>query len=444
MLDAPIGPTIARMTGPVVLGILAILTFNLVDTWFIGLIGARELAAVSFTFPVCFVVMNVAMGIAAATTSVSAHLLGQNQRGRAGSLNTHALCLSAAVIIPLSLLGMLTIDPLFRLLGAAEDLLPLIREFMLPWYGGVVLLALPMTAHGSIRATGDTRTPAIVMGKAGLINGLLDPLFIFVFGWGMAGAAWATVFSWAYASVAALRALHGTGLMTFSALPSQSWQRSARTLIHLSWPAAITHLMGPLSAAVITIMAAAHGHEAVAAFGVGTRIESLALVVTMGLGSALAPFIGQHMGAGRHERIIEALRLSLRFSIAWGIGISILLWLGSDLIAGLFSDDHQVQQGLAAFLHLVPAGFAGAGTFMVIVATLNALRRPLLGTLLNALRLFGVVLPAAWLGSEMGGLEGLYAGLALANLSTGLLAAVWFMASVRKRDWLSTVDASHT
>lgn len=442
MLEAPIGPTIARMTYPVILGILAILTFNLVDTWFIGLIGTRELAAVSFTFPVCFVVMNVAMGIAAATTSVSSHLLGQNQRSRAGSLNTHALWLSAAVIAPLSLLGMLTIDPLFRALGAADDLLPLIREFMLPWYGGVVLLALPMTAHGSIRATGDTRTPAIVMGKAGVLNGLLDPLFIFVFGWGMAGAAWATVFSWAYASVAALRALNATGLMTLVPQPAQPWRRSARTLIHLAWPAALTNLLGPLSAAVITLIVAHHGHEAVAAFGVGTRIESLALVVTMGLGSALAPFIGQNLGAGHHDRIIAALRLSVRFSIAWGLGMSLLLWLGSDAIARLFSTDPQVQTSLAAFLHLVPMGFAGAGTFMVVVSTLNALRRPLLGTLLNTGRLVVVVLPAAWIGSEWRGLEGLYAGLALAHLLTGLGAALWFMRGVKHRNWLPVAGAT--
>jgi putative MATE family efflux protein len=442
VLDAPIGPTIARMTVPVILGILAILTFNLVDTFFIGLIGTRELAAVSFTFPVCFVVMNVAMGIAAATTSVSAHLLGQNQRSRAGSLNTHALWLSAAVILPLSLLGILTINPLFLALGAPEDLLPLIREFMLPWYGGVVLLALPMTAHGSIRATGDTRTPALVMGKAALINGLLDPVFIFALGWGISGAAWATVLSWAYASLAALRALHGTGLMRLTALPEQPWQRSSRTLIHLSWPAAITNLLGPLSAAVITLMTARYGHEAVAAFGVGTRIESLALVVTMGLGSALAPFIGQNLGAGHHDRILAALRLSLRFSIVWGLGMSLLLWLASDPIARLFSEDPQVQASLAAFLHLVPMGFAGAGTFMVVVSALNALRRPLPGTLLNAGRLFGVVLPAAWLGSDLSGLEGLYAGLALANLLTGLGAALWLMRGMQRGGWLPAAGAN--
>jgi Na+-driven multidrug efflux pump len=238
-----------------------------------------------------------------------------------------------------------------------------------------------------------------------------------------------------------LRALNATGLMTLSPLPAQSWQRSAQTLIHLAWPAALTNLLGPLSAAVITLIVAHHGHEAVAAFGVGTRIESLALVVTMGLGSALTPFIGQNLGAGHHDRIIAALRLSVRFSIAWGLGMSLLLWLGSDAIAGLFSSDPPVQASLAAFLHLVPIGFAGAGTFMVVVSTLNALRRPLLGTVLNTGRLFVVVLPAAWLGSEWHGLEGLYAGLALAHLLTGLCTALWFMHSMKHRNWLPVAGA---
>lgn len=433
MLHGPIAPLLIRMTGPVVLGILLILFFNVVDTYFVGLLGTRELAALSFTFPVSFIVMNIAMGLAAAATSAGSMLLGQGDTARAKRINAHALLLAIVVIVPISVIGILTLDPLFTLLGAGADLLPLIREFMVPWYLGVVFLALPMTAHGAIRATGNTRTPSIVMGIAGVINGILDPIFIFVFEWGMRGAAIATVVSWLFASTAAIMALNRIGYLSLRPLAEQPWWRSCRELLKVALPAATTNLLGPLSAAIVTAIVATHGAEAVAAYGVGTRIEALALVVIMALASAVSPFIGQNYGAGQHHRIAQGLRVVFQLTIGWALLSAVLLYAGGAFVASLFSEVPSIQQDIVLFLQLVPIGYAGLGLIMIIGAALNVLRRPLLGTAINVGRLFLIALPAAWLGNAWNGLTGMFMGLAGANLLAGFAAIFWFRTNIRSK-----------
>lgn len=433
MLHGPIAPLLIRMTGPVVLGILLILLFNVVDTYFVGLLGTRELAAISFTFPVSFIVMNIAMGLGAAATSVGSMRLGQGDTERAQRLNGHALLLSISVIVPISLLVIAILDPLFRLLGAGEDLLPLIRDYMVPWLLGVVFLAIPMTAHGAIRATGDTRTPSIVMGIAGMLNGIMTPIFIFVFEWGVRGAAIGTVLSWMFASTASIVALHRIGYLSFRSLATQSWLRSFRELMKVALPASVTNLLGPLSAAIITAIVATHGAEAVAAFGVGTRIEALALVVIMALASAVSPFIGQNYGAGHHHRIAEGLRVVFLLSLAWALFSTVLLYFCGGAIASLFSEEASIQADIVLFLQLVPIGYVGLGLIMIIGAALNVLRRPMVGTTINVGRLFLLALPAAWMGNEMYGLTGLFVGLAGANLLAGLGAVIWFRTNIRSR-----------
>jgi putative MATE family efflux protein len=433
MLHGPIAPLLIRMTGPVVLGILLILLFNVVDTYFVGLLGTRELAALSFTFPVSFIVMNIAMGLAVAATSVASLRLGQGETDLARRINGHALILSIAVIVPISLFGIAIIDPLFGLLGAGDDLLPLIRDYMVPWFLGVVFLAIPMTAHGAIRATGDTRTPSIVMGIAGLLNGILAPIFIFVLDWGVRGAAIATVISWIFASAAAVWALHRIGYLSFAPLAAQPWLRSFRELSKVAAPAAVTNLLGPLSAAIITAIVATHGAAAVAAFGVGTRIEALALVVIMALASAVSPFIGQNYGAGHHHRIAAGLRVVFQLSLGWALLSAITLYVCGGWLAQLFSEEASIQADIVLFLQLVPIGFAGLGLIMIIGAALNVLRRPVIGTAINVGRLFLLALPAAWIGNETHGLTGLFIGLAGANLLAGIAAVIWFRTNIRSK-----------
>lgn len=437
LIHAPIAPTLRKMTIPMIVGIMAILLFNLVDTFFIGLMGARELAAVSYTFPVSFVLMNIAMGIGIGTATILSAKIGSGDKRSAKRICTHALLLAVVSAIPLSLFGIVTLSPLFTLLGADENTIPLISDYMGIWFAGLVLLFIPMIGNSTIRATGDTKTPSIIMALAGLANGIMDPILIFGLGpipaLGIKGAAIATVGSWLVASVAVIYLLayhkkmitfQGFGLSRLSStLPAilQDW----RSTLRIGIPAATTNLLGPIALGVLTRLVSDYGEAAVAGYGVGTRIESVAMVVIMALSSVMTPFVGQNYGAGKQLRIKESLKITLIFTVCWELFITLVLLLTATPIATLFNDDAAVISTTTLFLCILPISYGCQGMVMVICSTLNALQRPALGMAINLSRLFVLTIPLAYWGESAFGLKGIFIGISAANIIAGLGALLW-------------------
>ncbi|HHW4403299.1 TPA: MATE family efflux transporter [Aeromonas hydrophila] len=434
LLTAPMTSVLLRMTGPMILGIVAILAFNLVDTFFIGMLGTQALAAISFTFPVTFVVTSLAMGLGAGLSAVMGHALGQGKHDEAARITTDNLFLAVLLVALIALAGALTIHPLFRLLGASDELIALIYDYMLIWYLTVPMLVLPMVGNAAIRATGDTKTPSLVMTVAGLVNGVLDPLLIFGIGpfpaWGIRGAAIATSLSWLMAMLVSLYILrHREGLLRWRLSPRPQLLAHWRALLHVAVPASFTNMLNPLANAVLMTIFAGLGTEVVAAYGAASRVEALLLIVMMALSSVLAPFISQNCGAGNPVRAKAALQFCMRFALLFQLAVYALTWLLAPFIAELFSDHPQVVRLIVLYLHLVPIGYGFQGMVMLLASALNGVRASSVSFLFNGLRLFVFLLPGAWLGAKLGGEQGIYLGILVANLAAGILA--WWYARHR-------------
>ncbi|MFM4809911.1 MATE family efflux transporter [Aeromonas hydrophila] len=434
LLTAPMTSVLLRMTGPMILGIVAILAFNLVDTFFIGMLGTQALAAISFTFPVTFVVTSLAMGLGAGLSAVMGHALGQGKHDEAARITTDNLFLAVLLVALIALAGALTIHPLFRLLGASDELIALIYDYMLIWYLTVPMLVLPMVGNAAIRATGDTKTPSLVMTVAGLVNGVLDPLLIFGIGpfpaWGIRGAAIATSLSWLMAMLVSLYILrHREGLLRWRLSPRPQLLAHWRALLHVAVPASFTNMLNPLANAVLMTIFAGLGTEVVAAYGAASRVEALLLIVMMALSSVLAPFISQNCGAGNPARAKAALQFCMRFALLFQLAVYALTWLLAPFIAELFSDHPQVVRLIVLYLHLVPIGYGFQGMVMLLASALNGVRASSVAFLFNGLRLFVFLLPGAWLGAKLGGEQGIYLGILVANLAAGTLA--WWYARHR-------------
>jgi len=205
LTNGPIASTLVSMTIPMILGMLMMFSFNLVDTFFISMLGTEALSAISFTFPVTFTIMSLAIGLSIGTSAVVAKYIGRGETEKAKEASTVTNYVAMALAGVLALVGYLLMDQIFLLLGASESLLPAIRDYMDIWLPTSILLVALICANSVLRANGDTRTPSIVMASAGLVNAALDPLLIF--GWGpvpamgIQGAALATLFSWVGACI---------------------------------------------------------------------------------------------------------------------------------------------------------------------------------------------------------------------------------------------------
>ncbi len=436
-----------RLAGPMLVGIGVIILFQVVDTYFVGQLGPRALAAMGFTFPAAFVVFAVTMGIGTGTTAVIARAIGEGDREQVRRLATDALLLAAFVVGVVAATGILFADVVFRAMGASEEMVTLISSYMVPWFAGVAMLMVPMVGNSVIRATGDTKSPAVIMIIAGVVNLVLDPFLIF--GWGpfprleLLGAALATVAAWAVTFVASLWLLiRRENLIVFGVPSVRSLWSSWKRILYVGLPAAGTNLLIPLSAGIITRIVVGHGELAVAAFGVGTRLEGLAMIGVNALSTALTPFIGQNFGARHDDRVVEATRFTQRAAFLWGAAAALVLGLFAPSLARLFNDDPFVIRTTVAYLRLIPVSYGALGMAMLANTTFIALNRPLPASIIIVSRLLLLAVPLAYLGSEFYGLDGLFVGIAIANGLVGLLAVAMLRRSVAALARLSNTPPS--
>ncbi len=428
LTQGPIGSTLVRMTIPMVFGIASMMLFNIIDTYWVSKLGNLELAAISFTFPAAYSTICLAIGIGVGASAILAKVIGEGEVDRVRRLLSQTLILGCLLAVAVGVLGIATHDALFLWMGAQPDMLPLIQDYMLLWYGGLPILMMPIICNGALRASGDARTPGMVMGIAALFNLVLDPILIFgMFGcpaMGVRGAAVATLMSWFVSLVVALRALANKELLSSWKCSMGEMLATWKKVLYIGLPAAFTNILTPLSAFVITKMVAGHGLEAVAGFGVVSRVEPIALVVVIALTTVLGPFIGQNWGAGLHGRVSEALRVSLLFAVAFEIGLLPLLLGASYSIAAAFSQDQQTIQTVIDFLWIQPFSYGFVGVTLVVSTVYNALHKPMVATGINLLRLLVFLIPLAYFGDQGWGLKGIFIGVAVANVLSGIIAYV--------------------
>ncbi|WP_162063533.1 MATE family efflux transporter [Vibrio taketomensis] len=428
LLTGSIPEVLRQMTIPMTVGMIAILMFNLVDTFFISLLGTDALAAVSYTFPVTFGVNCITMGIGMGLSTNIGRLLGQRQAQDAARVASHGLILAVILVTIASTIGLLTIRPLFVALGAEAKLLPLIEQYMTIWYLSIPLLVIPMAGNSAIRASGDTKTPAKIMMLAGLINGILDPLLIFGYGpfpeLGIQGAAIASAISWFGALISSLYVLIKREKLL--ALPKLTFlHQDCKMILKIGTPAAFSNAMSPLSGALLMMILSTHGTSVVAAYGAAQRIESILILVLMSLTSALTPFMAQNFGADNPERSFAGLFLSMRFAIVFQLMIFVMMVPLSIPLAAMFSQEQAVQNQLWHYLIVVPFSYGFQGIMMMLVSGLNALHQPLRAFQWSAMRLFILTLPMAWVGGKWFGVEGVFIGIAAGNIIGGSLGYLY-------------------
>lgn len=439
LTEGPIQKSLIRMTTPMIVGMLMLFTFSLVDTLFISFLGTESLTAISFTFPVTFTVMSLAIGLGIGASAVVGKYLGRSDFDKAKQASTVINYISFLLATLLVLLCWVFMDDIFALMGASEQMMIPIRKYMLVWFPGSILIVCIMTGNSVLRACGDTKTPSILMAAAGFLNAVLDPILIFGLGpipeLGIAGAAWATVLAWSLSYGYLLYLLVVKLELVSPKLPDRAVMLSSgREMLRIGIPAAGANMMTPLAAGIMTAIAASFGDSTVAAFGVGARLEPIATLIVLAMSSSLPPFVSQNFGAGRIDRVEEAYHLSVRFILAWQLLVYVVLALSAPLIAATFSDDPEVINTIKLFIWILPLGYGLQGLIILTNSSLNALHRPMAALYLSAMRFFVFSVPLAYVGSQLFGLPGFFGGALCGNI---------LMAGISRRAFRRALSGAH-
>ncbi len=423
--NRPLGRQLLVMTWPMLFGVLSLMSFQLVDSIFIGQLGRDPLAALGFTVPMQQLIIGLQVGLGIATTAIISRTLGAGDETRAERLGGLVVFIGGGMVLLLVGLLWLSRYPILKLLGAEPGLMPLISTYWIPWLGAAWLGAMAYFGYSVCRSHGDTRLPGYMMVATSLVNIALDPLYIFVFDWGLPGAALATMTSFTVGILGVYPKLLKRGWLRFD-LSALTLGPAVRQLGGIMAPAMMSQLMPPLAASLATALVAGFGTAAVAAWGLGTRLEFFSIVVVLALTMSMPPMIGRFLGSGDIDRIRKLVRIAVRFVVIWQLAIG-LVWLAlSGFVSDLFTADASVTTVLHSYLVRVPLSYCGLGVCMLMVSVCNALGLSMRALLVSVLRLFLCYLPCLWIGSQIGGIEGLLSGALVGNLAAGTQAYLFY------------------
>lgn len=437
--EGSVGRHLLRLGSFITMGSLSMNFARLVEAVYLGWIGTEALAALGFAFPVTITLFAFAGGIGTGASSVIARSVGSGDGERAAVLVTHAQLLVLVVGSVIGLLGFWYAEIVITALGATGEVREMAVDYLTVYMLGFPLFMLSMVGSTLLRATGRAASPGIVMTTGSVLQMAFGPVLIF--GWfglpalGIAGAAWAYVLSRVF-SVSVYLALLVRARMIRRSMKG-FWQSFA-AIVHVGGPATASGLIQPVSMLIIIRLLAAHGHEVVAGYNVAMRVETMVHMVLWGVSSSVGPFVGQNWGAGQFQRARQALSLSNRFCLAWGLVTFVVLFLGGDYFVRLIDDNETVGAVARMFFLIVPLSIGFMGVMQVASTCFNALGRPAPPLIIALLRTFVMYVPIAILANWVWGYPGIFAATALTNVVMGTIAWDWNRRTMRMGSSLST------
>lgn len=382
LLNDPIPKLFATLSIPASVGFFFNTMYNVTDTYFAGMLGTQELAALSISFPVFFIILALGVGMSQGVTALIANFLGKQQPEQATMYASQAIGIGVILSGVATTIGLLAAPTLFGLLGAEGDYLATALRYINVIFIGSFFFILVFIFNGILNAYGDTKSYRNVLIATCLINFGLNPLFMYgvgpMPGLGIAGIAWATV------TAQALGLLYMFArVLQRNALDRCSWRmflpRLApyREIFRQGYPPSLNMLTVAVGIFIITYFLAHFGQAAVAAYGVATRIEQIFLLPSIGINIATLSLVGQNNGAGKFERVREVYSAALRYGFYVAVVGGIGMFFGSPWLIRQFTEDPEVIAIATQYLRI--ASFL-LWFYIILFSTVSAmqgLKRPL-------------------------------------------------------------------
>jgi len=402
---------------------------GIVDMFFVGKLGPVAVASVAMSSLMFGIIMMVSQGIAAGTTALVANAIGKGDRARAEDIVGQSLAISSILAVFVAALGLLLAEDLLRLLGASEEVSAMGAGYLRIVAGGSITMMLMMIFGAALRAAGDARTPFKAMVFSNAVNIVLDPIFIF--GWlgmpalGVPGSAWATLVGRSVGLVIMVKVFFGGTHEHFHLRLRGLRPRAGamRQIAGIGIFASGRMLLRNIGGLLLMRLVAMFGTVAVAAYGIGMRLQMLVFGPSMGFGTAAAALVGQNVGAGKPKRAEKSAWLAAAMACTIVACVSLVFWFFGGRVVAVFNDDPQVVATGATLLRWFSISFVFLSLTFVLSHAMTGGGDTLFPMLIVGASLILVGVPLAYvLAKVWGDVQGVWAAMACSNFVAGLLS----------------------
>jgi putative MATE family efflux protein len=432
LTSGDVGRPLFFLSLPIVVTNLLQTAYNLADTFWLGQYSTEALAAISFAFPMVFLLISLGMGVSVAGSVIVAQHAGAGEEREAEYAASQTVTFALVIAVVLGVVGYFLVGPFLALLGASDAVLPGATDYMQIISLGLVAMFGFWVFVSLMRGYGDTVTPMLVMFGSVVLNIVLDPFVIF--GWGpfprlgIAGAAYATVFSRSLALIVGLAIMYsgtrGVRIRPSEMLPDREY---VKRIVGIGAPASVEMTGRALSVNLLLFVVGTFPTTVVAAFGIGTRVFSVIFLPAIAVARGVETMTGQNIGAGKPDRAAEATKTAAVAMFVILSAAGVVAFVGARPIADIFTDDPAVIDVTASFLHYVAPTFGFIGVMRAYSGSFRGAGKTLTAAAIAITMLAVVRLPVAWFGAQLlDSPDGIWVAFTVSNVVGAVLAYAWY------------------
>lgn len=439
LTEGPILNTIITLAIPIIFANILQTAYQLTDTFWVGRLGTEAIAAVSISFPIIFLIISLGAGIAIAGTILVAQYKGKQEQKAVNHITLQTLMMVIIISIILATIGYFLSPFFIKIMGAEPSVYASAVSYLKVSFIGMVFVFTYMVFQSLMRGVGDVKTPVYIVLGTVLLNLFLDPLFIFGYGivpgYGVAGAAIATIFTQALAAVIGIFILiNGKFQIQLNLRDIKPDFPLIKKMFWLGLPASIEQSTRALGMTIMTILVASFGTLALAAYGIGGRILSFIIIPAMGLSMATSTLVGQNMGAGNIDRVDQIIKYSMRAGFIVLTIVGIFAFIFAQYLATFFiPGELETIASSALFIKIMALSFGFVGIQMAINGAFRGSGNTMLSMVLSIISLWVLRFPLAYILSKHTALleVGIWIAFPVGNIIAVIIAYSWF----KKGSW---------
>jgi putative MATE family efflux protein len=443
-----------RFALPAVVGLMAQGLYNVIDRVFVGrALGELGIAGITVSFPFMLVMLAFGMLVGFGATALISIRLGEQKKDEAERILGNAAVLLAGVSLAVTVVGLLWLDPILRLFGASEAVLPYAREYLRIIVLGNVLQTVGFGLNATIRGEGNPRVAMLSMLLGVAMNVVLAPLFIFGFHWGMRGAAWATVCAEATVAVWVIAYFLGrTSTLRFRTANLRLQRDICKSIVAIGAPACALQLAASVFQGLLFHQLGVYGGDAaISVMGIVFAVITMFAMPVFGINQGAQPIIGYNHGAERFDRVKKSLETAIvAASVVTTLGFTLSMLFPGQVVRLFAKDQNEVLTLLplgARALRICACMWPIVGFQIVSAGYFQAVGKPRMAMLLMLSRQVILLIPAVLILPCFFALDGVWASLPTADFISSVWTGVflvWELRHLHERHQTTAFEAAES